>query len=673
MTPPPASIIVRLLAGCLVASVALTACEDRTARQQTAARSTISNVVASYGTLRPLASLASDPEGLDSTRNRLTALLNELSSIEGASPGQEAAVAALSASMRSDLAGIAVARLSALEAEQVRARSIANSMIDASLLLDALATADEAFDVRNEEAELGAVRAAAEKGLANIQVAIRDLDGPIGSLEDANRDALAAAVALDQQSRDLKRMAVDAGAADGFPYFEQAAMKRREADKLRIDAARNDIQLAELEPQRRLAQSSADGFQSLIAAVGSAKSGLQQFANDTKARAADNRKTLDSLRGSVQALVKTMLDVSSGEMSQLYEQAGADLEKAASLAGRGAAPQSGRDGSTSAKLAVASARQAQAQMEWMRARGLQGSVQLLGRLVSAGGTLGDPAALKTMLDEATTAHTAAVERTKELLNSTVEAIDQSGADESLTAPIKVAVTESIAALSGATIDPSAPGKSGAVGGSGRGFGGAPGASGGEESPEAVLAALQALGDSSIEEAPRFFALMKASSPSARQTLAAMAVTVETMGNLLQAVEDTFGPGAADSPESKMVMPSTAFVDATVTSQTDTRATIGGPSMPDGRELDLVRSGGKWFIDADSFLGGLKLPFDPQMMGMLDAIKPMMKSAADDVAGRVRAGEFADAKQAMAAFQEAMMKKVMEGAASGTLPGAVPGG
>jgi hypothetical protein len=56
--------------------------------------------------------------------------------------------------------------------------------------------------------------------------------------------------------------------------------------------------------------------------------------------------------------------------------------------------------------------------------------------------------------------------------------------------------------------------------------------------------------------------------------------------------------------------------------------------------------------------------DPSMVPMLEQAAPMMgmmmgpmKKAAESVAARVRAGEFANAEEAMQAFQSEMMKSM----------------
>lgn len=658
----------RSFAGLFLVAPLLWGCEDSAARQQAAAQQVINRVATAYGDLHLTAGVADDPAELEKAVGQLTSYAGEVDRLTGASPGQQAAAAALAASMRADAARLQAARLTMLEGDQRGARSVAQSMIDVAVVLDAIARADESFDPRAEITQLDALRRQAQEELREIERRVANLDGPIAGVMAENAQRREQAAQLDQVARDLKRRAVDAGPADGFPFIEQAADKRREADRLRIQMAYGDIELAELEPKRDMATRSAEALRQLISTIESASKGLESTAADARAQASASRERVSTLRNALDDLLRAMQTVYADEMAPLYERTNAEFESAASLAAR-----SSGGSSANAALLTAQIRQSQADLEWTRAAGLEGTAALLSRLINES-ALGQREMVRTMLDDVTAARTAALDRTKELLASAAESIGMAGGDSAAVAATLANIERTLAALSGQSVDTSSQGGSMSGGRAGTGVPAPMVASTGAESPEEILALFQSMEEGDPDGMRRVFPYLKASRNETRQLISAMRFLVDDLADLHASLRDTFGEeGLAEGAQAtgQRIRPE-HFKTASIVEQTANRATIGGPMLTGDDQVFLVRSGGKWFIDAESMFGNP----DPQaqamasMLGAYEQVRPMILAASEETAARVRAGEFPDAAAAMIAFQQLVQQKAME-MMRGALQGASP--
>jgi len=652
---------VALLAVGLAAALLIGGCKDEAAQR----RADIQKVIAKAG--RELeqtpAPLTADDERFEESRRALNGVLANLSGVGEGEAGQQAAGALLAAAAHRKLASLSLVQAEQIESEHRRLRFLLHSEIDAATRLDALAAGRERLSTDDQQAMLGEERVAARAQLHEFSQRMAELDGPITERETANEDDMQKAAGLDERANALRREAAQRGHADGLPSFEEAVRLEREADghKYRVAHRENDLR-HDLHPERDLAASRIASLQSMLSEIEAAEQSLAQRDTLTAAQAESVRRSVADFGESIRQSLAALGQGASADLEQHYAEALSHLEKAATQANR-AVRKSPRGESDTARLLLAQVYGEQGRLHWARARGLADQVTVLERLVDADGTLGRIEQSRTEMAAAAAKHQEALQLATDAFTSAreqLEPIRGQGGTADLAA-LKRTIDLSLAALAGQPVD---LGEEGADAGRAPVPGGAasPGATGGYVSPEELLALIEQVRGDGFDILPQFLDAIHATTETGRAMVRLQRQGIEPTRQLIDAIKEQFGEQAYEQYKAGVAMGMTqaAYQNLSITDRTDTRVTVNYSNalVPDGT-FDLILVDGSWMIDGETLFAFV----DPAVTQQALATGAVVYDVMRDLAGRIRAGEFTSAEQAM----QALMNEAMNAANPGGAP------
>jgi len=632
----------------------LLGCEESSARAHANAQQTIDETSRQLRSLIATAPDSGDDQSVDDARRKLGEIASRLDRLDGAAAGQQAAAALLRSSVQTQLGRLETERFKQQQQTLRGKRSELSQILSTAAALARLAESAERFDPRTERAMLEAVRAQARTEIDALKAHIADLDRPMQTLADENRSNRTAAQALDGEERSLRQDARDRGYAAGYPIFVQAIDRRKRSDALRIQTARNDIQLSELQPERELATVEVSMVEAMTEAIAAAERDLADGVDVARERAASLRSTANDLHQRARQLVEEINAGLRGPVTESFDRAVRDLEQAVQSAGR-ATTGDVREAVAAARQAAFSARQTLATLHANRLLETRDTVAMLAATHVAAGQSrsaeGLVQAIASLREQQSALEPQLREQAQQAISAAIEATNQLG-DRPAVTQSRDALTRMLTAIGSApasTASPTAPAADAAASGSAAG-------SAGMESAEAVVAFLNAMDPADPASGAAFFELMRSGSGQGRQLLNAVRGMFDDSAAMSAAVAERWGVEAlAENSPVPMHFAGSLQLGAA----TDRDATITGPDLD--RPIRLVRSAGRWFIDADSVIDPSTAAELGPMLGMLDQMRPAMRRVSDQIAERIRAGEFDTIDDAMSAYQTAVMTEMMSGA------------
>ncbi|MHC5005984.1 MAG: hypothetical protein ACYTGF_01345 [Planctomycetota bacterium] len=635
--PPPFA----LFLSCAVALPLACGCQDSEAKRRAEVQQIITAATAE---LDEAAAIHVDIERESQLRQKLNQLISKLADTADAEPGQRAAASRLAGNAHRLLSSIDLVQADRLEADHRARRWVVGGMIDAALELDTVATAEEAIDTSAQQDALSDDREAASEELREHSQHMATLDGPIEDLKRQNRDDRAQADRLREEASQLRREAADMGSAEGYSTFEHSLHLDRQADRIEYEIAQRELELRFiLEPEHTVARSRIEQAQYRLDNADSARQSLQDVEQAMSAEARSTRAGVAELGEKVEAALSEIEQSSAGPLTELYDRAGSNLERAASKA-KSAATMARGEGTDAARVEAAWAYQKLGDMYWAKARGLEQDITLRQRLADNTTALGGSGA-GSSLAGLREAHKEAMSQAITAYGSAQEALEQvSGRSarsrlEALKADISLLQT----AASGQAVD-----LSGAAGGDSPAREGRPSpapasGSGGANSPQALIEALQGATDlESFTGIQLDLTHIELKTPVARQIYDASIVAGRAMAELDKAMREKLGSGL-DTPEVSLGEVSGDRGTMTVT--------MFGAPQPVG----LIRINGMWYVDGTA-------QFDAQIaqagaMGIDEAAMLQLVqgqgAAIGAVTSRVNAGEFSSPPEVMMALGEAM--------------------
>ena len=642
------------LGATLALGAGLLGCEESTARAQAAAQREIDEVADAFR-MRSLGTpFLADGEAVAREREELGRLLARLTSLSGATPGQQAAANSLGAQIATTMGQLSADRLSGAEAELRKARAAVAPRIDAAIRLGVLADAMESFDPSKDRALLDRLRAEATDAINASRQRVGELEKPVADLIRDNETSRALLADLDRDEAALRSQARGAGPIAGFRFVEQAAQKRTEADAIRVRIARNEVQLAELAPEQALATLDAEQSSQIVQTLDGAKADLGSLSDRSKELAGACRAEMGAIRDQLASTAALAEAALVGPMAALLTEAQQDFEKAAQLAQRGASSDAGREGQAAARSAVGSAQQSLAEVNWGFALAAGDQAAFLERVAAVPGLAADPAALRSAASTLLKTRDEAVERAKAAASAALETVGQSGTDSPETTALKANLTSLLDAMSGKAISTGGSSLAGAPSADAPGF----------ESPEALLDFLQKMNAAPPEPGTiRAMAFAyRASSSQGRPVQNFLAIMHEDGAEFASAVIRKFGMEATRESGGADLLNDPSKLK--VGEIKESKATLD-PTEPGVKGVPLVKAGGRWYIDVDGLLATRVADMQEltaaakmlQQAGpMLEQFRKGIRSAASAVATRVKAGEFASPQEAQAAFQSAIQEQ-----------------
>jgi hypothetical protein len=620
----------------LIAIVAAAGCQDGRARQRAEIQRTIEAASAS---IRLASAQAGDPARQADAAKSLNRAVQDLARAGDGEPGQKSAAAQLAAAAHMQLASFASRRAAELEFQQRARRGAAGALAGAVADLEAIVAQLDAISVEAPLQELTRARDDSTQALSIFSGKVTELDGPIEQLNRQNETDRAEAGRLRAEAARLRASAAEAGAVEGLDEYEEAVRNERAADRIEFAIAERQVELRySLESEHALARRSVESVQERIKTIEEATVSLGALSELADEEAMKTRDQAESSRARLQTALGE-LSATAEELAAFYEQAAGHLNRAATAARSAAGPAG--DAADVPRLAAATAFQELAGLHLARAQGLQGQAALLEQMPETAKQA--PAvreAARQAVEEAKAAYGEA--------RSVLEQVRARSAPKQLES-LRSAIAATEAAAGGAVIEPPKAGPAARPAPAGPGPA-AERAAQGAESPEALLAAMRSTVDA--ESAARLtleMTLLGGDSPEERAVAQAVADVSLAQIALERALKTKFGTGLMDLGMPGMQagpFGAGSGVEYALGEVSGDHGVITAQGAGSAMEVEIVRSGDRWFIDGRAVLGAMIPPgTETQVVGMMQAMAPAMQ----DVARRVVAGEFASARDAMIAF------------------------
>jgi hypothetical protein len=629
--PPPFALFLT----CAVALPLACGCQDSQAKRRAEVQQIINAATAE---LDEAAAFHVDIERESQLRQKLNQLISKLADTAGAEPGQRAAASRLAGNAYRLLSSIDLVQADRLEADHRARRWVVEGMIDAALELDTMAMAEEAVDTSAQQETLSLDSDAASEQLGEFGQQLATLDGPIADLRRQNRDDRAQADRLREEASQLRREAADMGPAEGYSTFEHSLHLDRQADRIEYEIAQRELELRFiLEPEKTVAQSRIEQAQYRLNNADSARQSLEDMEQAMSAAARSTRAGVAELGEQVEAALSEIGQSSAGPLTELYDRAGSNLERAASKA-RSASTMARGEGTDAARVEAAWAYQELGDMYWAKARGLEQDITIRQRLADNASALGGVAGADSSLAGLRVAHAEAMSKAAAAYGNALETLEQvSGRSaRSRLETLKASVSRLQTAASGPAVD------SAAAGGGSPAPAPAPSSSG-AESPQAIIEALQSTTDlESFMGNQLDFTHIELKTPVARQIYDASIAAGLAMVELDNAMRENLGSG--------FDAPAVSLGEVSGDRGTMTVTMFGTP-----QQVELIRINGMWYMDGTA-------QFDAQVaqagaMGMDQAAMLQLVqgqgAAIGEVTRRVGAGEFGSVQEAMVALGQAM--------------------
>lgn len=604
-----------------------------------------------------------NPDAAPDTAATLRSLARQAGSASG--NADPAAAALLSAGIHAKAGAITLALTQRVQSMVDITQGSISSLVADAELLDATAASHESLNLSASRNVLEQSRDDARAGLSTAQSLLDEVRRPIESAID-NRDAgRERAAELDTEAAVLARRGLDAGPLDGHGFIKEAIDLRRRAHNERVEAAREDLTLLDLEPSRRLAEDKRANNQSLLDAARASQNQLDSRRDDATTYADGVRGQISAIQSRIAPLLQQLATEQTQTIVPGFEAAIADFTQSSSAARkatRGNSPAQATD----AWFAIAGGELGAGRAHWALAGNLKSRADLLGRLAASGNLLGDGNRWKSERAATLASRETALAAAKTSYEAALESLSQVRGFNTQTAAIRMGITTAISAMEGADLvsmesarrtesttrppsgrptQPRATGSSTAIDRSAPGF----------SSPQQVVALFEGAPEN-LSQIEHLVTSTKTSGPEATAIIQLVESGIDAFKPFADACMAKFGKLGSASIFGGLEEQFGAK-SVTIQSIDGDRATLVSPDQEE--PLTLIKENGRWFLDVDSML-----PDDPQTAQMIPMLGMMfgpaiaqIKAAATEIAGEIEAGDFASADEASEAFSEQVDKIV----------------
>lgn len=564
--------------------------------------------------------------------------------------GQEAAVNLLLADAGQKLAALDLARVEQTASEMRDNQTIARTQLRALLRLNEFVTAAESIDVTSQTSALDNAKSSASEQLRAASEMLAQLDEPISRLSSENSADAQKMAALRSEAEQLLRRATDEGPADGFPQYEMAVQKNREAGDIETQIAKREINLSyQYQPEHRVADAQAQQLQQFIDSIEKAKQNLNTIAqtidaeaSKTSTRVGDLRKSLDQRLSDVQAAL-------TGPLDEAYREGLDAADKALSAVKAAGRNSVGGDNKTG-KLLEAQILDTQGRLHWARARVLADQVNLLDAIISAGPAVGNVAQYQSQRGEAESAYQEATELARDAYTAAQAALPAGNSSE--LQAFSQSLEMAVGALSGKSAaemnQANSAANSGAMNGTNEG---------GEQAavqyqtPEELVAALNTIDPMRPETSVVLVEAVQAGTPMQLQFVQAMRDMNSAATRMMNAMNANLGAAATQSFLQMGAATTPDFTTAQITNKSADTATVSFKMLSgQPQTMELVNGTSGWRIGFDSFLSFSSAPG----LATSDAITFLkaMTGIIDKLAEQIENGEITSAEDLMSAMQAA---------------------
>lgn len=631
-----------------IAMLGLVGCEDEAARERENLQATVAQA---NDTLRQATLLVVRPdnkEQFERIRTDLNKVVNSLRSVASGDTGQETSVNLLLADAGQKLAALDLAEVDQTAAEIRENQTLARTQIRSLLRLSAFVEAAESIDISQESSALDNARTGANEQLRAASEMLAQLDEPISRLGAENSEDAAKIAALRREAEQLLRRATAQGPADGFPQYEQAVAKNRQAGEFETKIARREVDLAyQYEPEHQSAGSQAQHLQQFIDSLEKAKQNLITIAQSinaeaskTNTRIADYRKSIDQRLSDIQAAL-------SGPLEEAYRNGLDAADKALSAAKAAGRQRTAGDKGTTPKLLEAQVLETQGRLHWARARALADHVSLLDSVIAAGAAVGNSSQYQQLRGKSQQALDESLGLARDAYTAAQAALPTGGNNElnALNRSLEMAIS-AIGGKNTSDMSFTTPAAGMGANGSGSETGGGTG----YQSPEQLMAALQTIDPMRPETSLILINAVQSTSPLQSRLIDSVRTLNDASVKLAQAVISNLGREAADAIAKMGAAQTPDYSTAKISQQSAESATIEMEMLELGSSttIELVNVDGSWMVSFDSLIAQLEMPGMPvsDVASLLNTIAEKMIEAAT----KVENGEITDMQQLMQTMQ-----------------------
>lgn len=244
------------------------------------------------------------------------------------------AAALITAEAELGLSTIPMHRASEAEHRVIRKAKILSTKISGYSLLDAEARAAAAYDPTDELAELRAIDATLDEGLATAQAALAAAQSDLAGLRaEADRN-LSEASGYREQAGELLLEAAGASATEAADLTARARDLSRQADRLELAAELLQARIDRGEPLRDSLRRDISAAEERIAANRRSINDAVERGERSEEIASEARAEANALADDIADLFEQMITAHTSEAADAAEEAMGHIDRATSLAGR---------------------------------------------------------------------------------------------------------------------------------------------------------------------------------------------------------------------------------------------------------------------------------------------------------------------------------------------------
>ncbi|TVQ54026.1 MAG: hypothetical protein EA377_06585, partial [Phycisphaerales bacterium] len=347
------------------------------------------------GNLRP------EDEEFSQVQNQLNDLVNQLSRINEGAPGQQSASALLSAQALRELATSRMLQAGDQEMRLQHHRSLLRQKVNGLRRHDTMARALESVEIRGQRQALQQQRQQVTQQAAAMRQTLEEMRKPAAERRALNEEDVERVVELRDEANEMLRRASELGPAEGYTSFQSAIDLRRQADALEYRISGRDIEIIyEIQPNVDLTETSLRQLERFISTVERAVEQVGAFDEMFEGLASSMVQRRQSLRDEIADGMAQLAERMGGDLTTLYDEARAELERAAGQAQQAAARARGA-GTDHIRVTEARIQETLGRLAWFRASGLDDQARLLQRVIDAGDAMGQVTRYRDELEDLT--------------------------------------------------------------------------------------------------------------------------------------------------------------------------------------------------------------------------------------------------------------------------------
>ncbi len=618
-------------------------------------------------TLRDRPVVREQPGATDDTAESLRQLAGRAQS--AGRDGNEQAAAILAAGIRSTAATLEYDEAMRAESQAAALRDLVRSLAADADRLAAAADDADGLDIGDTTIVLETQLARAREAFNAADAELEELRNQTELAASERDELLAVALEYDETANESAQEAADRDPIAAQDYVIDASYFRGEAHKARIAAALSEISIQTLAPTMTLADARREGQSQVIDAAREARRAAENRVDEARSFAAEVRDLVDELATAAAERLARVEALENSEILPRLEASIADFEAAASAA-RPLTRGGSREDAAAGWRSIANAQFGAGRAQWEIATVQGRRADLFARL-AAGGVLTDAASASQAAEAAFEARKTSLEAAEAAFTEALSTLGNIQGDDAGASLTRATIERAISGVKGeAMAKPPTPAGGGTPSFAGGGGSTVSSGGGGFSSPSE---AANFLSDDSMAFSPAAFNRLKSSlrattpgGKAVENLLMSAGLTVPLVEALSaqfgeQAVMAAFAEDDLLAGGGPMASMETTF---TVASSEGDTATL--KSSDGSQSLTLVKTPEGWVIDLDATVES-----DPNVKMMVQMMGPMMeqmlaplRTAVEDLAARVEAGEFDSLDAAMAAIEESM---------SAAQPQGLPGG